>query len=425
MKIPRRVLVGLTVLVIIGLVGAAAVYRLKSVFREVEKETPEITGGQKTAEKTQQIPIDAAEVFAGDLIIRISARGTVQPFRDIPLRSFTSGDLLSAPIFEGKHVRKGDLLIALDDRDYKLTFKETDAKLLKARIDYVLWKGSLSKDTTGGNGERLGLIDEFIRKAREEWTDAEQQYTSELISKAEYDSRKHNYETALALSGERRGDIIASQSGLTAAENAYARAKENLDNTKLFAPMDGKVAELQVQKGQYISAGAEICKIIDISKVRIETSVLEPDVGYLELGRKAKISLSAFPDTTFVGIVETISPVIDNAACKVTILVDNPDTKIKPGMFAFVDIDAQIYHNRLLVPKDAILQRQQRKLVMVVREGRSMWNYVNTGLSNNEFVEIAWAKDGLKPGELVAVGGHFTLAHDVPVKIVNKLTYKN
>ncbi len=89
-------------------------------------------------------------------------------------------------------------------------------------------------------------------------------------------------------------------------------------------------------------------------------------------------------------------------------------------MFAFVDIDAQIFSDRLLVPKDAILERQRRELILVLVDNITKWTYVETGLRNNEYVEILTAAEqGLHPGDLVAVSDHFTIAHDVPVKIVN------
>ena len=102
-------------------------------------------------------------------------------------------------------------------------------------------------------------------------------------------------------------------------------------------------------------------------------------------------------------------------------MLDNQDGKIKPGMFAFVNIDAQIFTDRLLVPKDAVISRQNRELLFVIREERAVWNYVQLGLRNEEYIEVLGSDQGLDAGELVITSGHFTLGHDVPVRVVETL----
>jgi multidrug efflux pump subunit AcrA (membrane-fusion protein) len=99
----------------------------------------------------------------------------------------------------------------------------------------------------------------------------------------------------------------------------------------------------------------------------------------------------------------------------------NIDEAIKPGMHAEVEIAAEIYPDRLLVPQDAILTRSGRKLVFVVENGRAKWKYINVGLENEEFAEVLPGDTpggGIKPDDQVLVEGHFTIAHDAPVRII-------
>ncbi len=431
MKIPKGLLKGITTFIVLGVIGYVIVIRVMPVFKKAKEEIPEMSKDKKK-KKTQALPVEAGKAFIGELIMQISAQGTVIPLREIPIYAQTSGELLEVPVFESKKVKTGDLLFAIDDSEQKLNFKDAENKLLKAQVQYVLQNSDLqTTDVTSvsGNGDTgsngSGKIETFIRKGKSEWADAERLYKNGKMSHAEYDNRKRNYMTALSLSGERRGDIIAYQSGLSDARNALERAKMKLDYTKSFASLNGVIADLQFEKGQRITSGTEFCKVLDISKVRVEAGVLEPEIGFLEPGRKAFITLSAYPGEKFEGLVETISPIVENKTCKVTILVDNPEGKIKPGMFAFVDLEAQIFKDRLLVPKEALLERQRRELIMVIRDNVAKWTYVKTGLKNKEFVEILSAEqDGLQPGQLVAVSDHYTLGHDVKVKIVNKKDLK-
>lgn len=89
--------------------------------------------------------------------------------------------------------------------------------------------------------------------------------------------------------------------------------------------------------------------------------------------------------------------------------------EIKPGMHAEVEIAADIYKNRLVIPREAILVRGGRKLAFVVQGELAKWRYIKTGLENEKYAEVL---EGIKEGELVITEGHFTLAHDARVRIV-------
>jgi RND family efflux transporter MFP subunit len=134
-------------------------------------------------------------------------------------------------------------------------------------------------------------------------------------------------------------------------------------------------------------------------------------------GREVDLRFSAYPDRIFKGKVKAISPIInpDDKTCRVTIDMDNPREEIKPGMHAEVEIVAEVHRDRLLIPQDAILVSGGRKLAFVVEEGLAKWRYLELGLENEDFVEVL---DGIKEGEQVIIKGHFTLAHDARVKIV-------
>ena len=122
------------------------------------------------------------------------------------------------------------------------------------------------------------------------------------------------------------------------------------------------------------------------------------------------------------------SPFLDRGAqdpedktCKVLIDAPNPREEIKPGMHAEVEIVSDIFENRLLVPQEAILHRGGRKLVFVYQEGLAKWRYVQTGLENEDYAEILPAErqgEGVAEGEQVLIQGHFTLAHDARVRII-------
>ena len=97
--------------------------------------------------------------------------------------------------------------------------------------------------------------------------------------------------------------------------------------------------------------------------------------------------------------------------------IPNPGALLKSGMFATVRIAVNRYPNRLLVPRAAVVERDRRQLVFIVRDGKAFWCYVETGLENDDYVEVVSSAFDLKPGEPVIVDGHFALAHNAPVEV--------
>ena len=157
----------------------------------------------------------------------------------------------------------------------------------------------------------------------------------------------------------------------------------------------------------------------------MNVGVLESEIQHLKFGSRAKVEFPAFPGETFSGKVIAINPIIDpeNKTCLVTVEIPNPGYRFKAGMFAYVKIDAQTYHDCLLVPRTAVLTRDHRTLVFIVRnneEGKNVavWCYVDTGKENEDYIEITGSAMGLKEGELVITSGHYTLAHDAEVRVV-------
>jgi RND family efflux transporter MFP subunit len=188
-----------------------------------------------------------------------------------------------------------------------------------------------------------------------------------------------------------------------------------LDKTKIRAPFSGVITDIKVSPQENVSSGRELFTLVDISQIKVQAKVLESEVGKIRVGHEASLRFSAYPTRTFKGRVEAVSPIInpEDRTCTVHILVANPEEEIKPGMHAEVEIAADIYRDRLLVPQEAVLVRGGRKLVFAVEEGLAKWRYIEVGLENEDYAEVL---DGVKEGEMVITEGHFTLAHDARVQ---------
>ncbi len=222
--------------------------------------------------------------------------------------------------------------------------------------------------------------------------------------------------------------MARARSGLSEAEVGVREAELNVRRATVRAPFAGSVANLAVVTGQRLQARDSVAEIVDLSQIKIEVQALETEVPDLEVGRLARVTLSAYPDTVLIGRVASINPVIDprTRTARVTVLLPNPEGAVKPGMYARVWIAARLYADRIIVPREAILERDGRTLVFVLEpwepgsaQGLAKWTYVTTGLENETQVEIVPSQctTMLEPGQVVLTDGHYTLIHDALVRV--------
>ncbi|MBU1074224.1 efflux RND transporter periplasmic adaptor subunit, partial [bacterium] len=218
-----------------------------------------------------------------------------------------------------------------------------------------------------------------------------------------------------------RQDTFAQRTGLADARIAEERARLNLEYTDIRAPFAGVVSGFAVVKGENISVGQALCNITDDSELEAVVNVLEADLGDLTEGRAALVGVPAVDDT-IRATVDVISPTLDETSrtCQVIIRFPNTERKYRPGMFARAEMAARIHTDRLLVPREAVLTRDDRTLVFkVTPEPRAQWLYVDTGLENSEWVEILKVHSGgtLAAGDKVVVSDHLTLAHEAKLDV--------
>ena len=403
----------LTIVLIVVLVGLSVYYFV--VKKGLDSGEGEASSGEQAQEtKTSETPLQVKveEAMLGDLIIKLRSPAEAVTDRKIVMKAEVPGVIESLNVEESKHVRKSDLLVELNDQEYRLNYENAEAARLKA-FSEMLVEQRFADEGSGSGGEQSGELN----NAKKKFEEAGQQYQKGLISKEEFERQSRLYERALIESGEKKDEVVAAMKGLTQAEISVKKAQLDLEKTKIRAPFSGIIADIQAAPGEHVSVGRELFTLVNISRIQVHARVLESEIGKMQVGRDVDLRFSAYPGKVFKGKVSAISPIVnpEYKTCKVFVDVENPEEELKPGMHAEVEIAAEIHKNKLLVPQDAILTRSQRKLLFVVEDGLAKWRYVEIGLENEDFAEIL---DGVKAGEQVIVEGHFTLAHDARVNIV-------
>ncbi len=409
MIFPKKVLI----IALIVIIAAAGVYffiiRDKSEAAG-DESSDSAAEGRVVQEASLPVKVDVARI--GDLIITLKSPGEAMTNMNIVMKAEVSGMIESLNVEESKHVRKGDLLVELDDEEPRLDLERAEADRLRVLSEYLVEKRFADQ------GELNSTVDaEKVQKARDEYETARKNFRTGQISREEYEKASRDLEMVLIESGEMKDEILAATKTLTQMEIRVKEAQLTLEKTRIRAPFSGIVFDIQVSPQEHVTAGTELFTLVNIDRIHVQALVLESEIGKMKEGREVDLKFSAYPGKVFKGKVKAISPVInpEDRTCKVTIEVPNPEEEIKPGMHADVEIAAEIYKDRLLIPQSAVLVRTGgRKLAFVVEEGIAKWRYIEVGLENEDFVEVL---DGVKEGEVVCVDGHFTLAHDARVRI--------
>lgn len=409
MIFPKKILViSLCVIIVAAVVFYFIFFKNKS--ETAGDESPDSAATERKVQEAS-LPVKVTDAHRGDLIITLKSPGEAVTSMNIVVKAEVGGLIEKLNVEESQHVKRGELLAELDDTEYRLNLERQEAARLKVLSDYLVEKRFSDK------GELSIAVDEKgVQEAKDTYEKARQQYREKKISQEEYEKASRNYEMVLIESGEMKEEVLAAAKNLTQNEIAVKEAQLTLEKTKIRAPFSGIVFDIQVSPQERVSPGTELFTLVNIDRIHVQARVLESEIGKMRIGREVDLKFSAYPGKVFKGKVKAISPVVnpDDRTCKVTIDVANPEEEIKPGMHAEVEIAAEIYEDRLLIPQDAVLVRMGRKLAFVVEEGIAKWRYIEVGIENEDYAEVL---DGVKEGETVIIEGHFTLAHDANVRI--------
>ena len=403
-------ILGFSLVVIIIAALALFFYFKHKPAKSAEKSSKGSTAEAQKPEEAS-IAVKVAKVERGDLVIKLKSPGEVVTNKKIKMTAEVSGVIKNLNIEESKHVKEGEELLVLNDEEYRLELDKAKASHLKTLSELLV-----EKRFAGPGESTLESDQKKIQKVRDDYDKARELYQDGKMKREEFEKAGKDFETALIELGEKKDEILAAAKGLTQAEIAVKEAQMRIEKTKIRAPFSGIVCDIKVLPQERVTANQELFTIVNISEIQVRARVLESEVGKIKVDREADLRFSAYPEKVFEGRVKAISPIVnpDDKTCSVIIDVSNPAEEIKPGMHAEVEIAAEIYKNRLLVPQEAILVRGGRKLVFAVEEGLAKWRYIDVGLENEDYAEIL---DGVKEGELVCIEGHGTLAHDARVKI--------
>src|ERR1041385_1853784 len=352
--------------------------------------------------------VQMAKVRREDVTSRVRAPGKIEAKTQVKISADIMGKVVILNVKEGDPVKKGQLLLQLDDTQYRSAHDQAAAAL--------------------SSGKARGLqATSALRVSDANYTRQKALFEQKLLSQAEWDQATDAHEAAAAA-------LATAQEEVTRATAALAGAADNLAKCRFVAPFDGVLSALNVEKGEIVitgtmnNPGTQIMTVSDLSGMLVRAEVDETDVVDMKLGQKAKISVDAFPDTTFSGTVteigntakaSTISTVAGQTNFEVKVAFDDNVPQVRPGMTADVDIETATHSKTLAVPIQAVIIRTQSQLDRAARSAAGTHGSAKAATRKDArnqvaaFEDTVGRKDPEIPGIMVV---RDNVARFVPVK---------
>jgi HlyD family secretion protein len=380
---------------------------------------------QKASEKNTTVAVSRGLVEK-----TIESSGTVAANLEVEIKCRASGEIVKLPFDISDSVKKGDLLCQLDPTDEQLSVRSAEVKVAQAQAKLAQAKANLEQATqnlvTTRTRTESALASAKVKAANAR-TKADRQkelVSQKLGSQEEYESAETEAASALAdqhaaevavaelkqqeiALESKRQDVQLAAADLQSSQIVLDQQKKQLDYTTVTAPMDGTVSALDVQIGTIVasgtnnvSGGTTILTLADLSRVFVNATVDEADIGGVRVGQKARVSVDSYPGRNFAGAVVRVAVKGATASNVVTFevkveITDEHKALLKPEMTANVAIIEADQADALMLPASAI-QRLGRKNVVKLPSGEQ--RQVELGIEGSEKVEI---KSGLADGELV------------------------
>jgi HlyD family secretion protein len=376
------------------------------------------------------IRVRITTVERGPIRSLVSTNGKIEPVDNFEAHAPIATTVKRLLVKEGDRVRKGQLLLLLDDADIRKQAAQARAQMTNARAD----QNAL---TTGGTHEELLTLDSQLIKARSE-RDAAQRNVDAFhrlqqqgaaspgeVKQAEDTLRRAQADVTLLEQKQKdrysKPEAAKVQAEGAEAQVAYEAATAALLKSNVRAPFSGIVYSLPVKEGSYVQSGDLLLQEADLSHVLVRIFVDEPDVGRLVPGQKIEVTWDAVPGRTWNGSVTTVPSTVKLRGARnvgeSTCTVDNHDLKLLPNVNVGVTIVTAEHNNVLTLPRDAVRIDDTRPYVFQIVDNKLKRQDIDIALQNLTRVEIT---SGLPDKAVVALGTDDPkpMVEGSPVKVV-------
>jgi multidrug efflux pump subunit AcrA (membrane-fusion protein) len=372
------------------------------------------------------VEVTTAAAIKRDLPRFFEATGSLVGDQQTDVAPQTSGKVVAVGVDIGSPVRRGQMLVRLDDAELKLRVEQAAAQVqqAKAAVRQAEEKIGLRPGQAFDPNRvaEVAAAKVTLDLAEKNLTRAEKLIESGDVSRQFYDQQraqrdqlKEQYDVALAQARQNYAAVDVARTNIANAEAALALAKQNLSYAVIPSPMDGFVSERTADLGEYVSPQQKVATVVRTNPLRVRIDVPEQAIPQVRVGQSVSATTSAWPDRNFSGRVARIAPNVSAQSRTLTVEaeIDNSGGALKPGQFATVRILQERAEPAVLVPAHAVVTEAGVSRVFVIKDGHAEQRLVQTGQTEGDLIEI---RQGVAADEQVATSNQQQLTDGIAVK---------
>lgn len=338
----------------------------------------------------------------------------------------TSGKVVAVGVDIGSPVKRGQILVRLDDAELKLRVEQAVAQVeqAKAAVRQAEEKIGLRPgqafdpsrvSEVAAAGVALELADKNLRRAEKliESGDISRSFYDQ--QRAQRDQLKEQYDVAVAQARQNYAAVVVARTNVANAEAQLALARKNLSYANVTAPIEGFVSERTADLGEYVSPQQKVATIVRTNPLRIRIDIPEQSIPEVHVGQSVSITTSAWPDRNFSGRIARIAPNVSATSRTLTVEaeIENSSGALKPGQFATVRILQARAEPAVLVPARALVTEAGISRVFVIKDGHAEQRLVQIGQTEGDLVVV---KTGVSADEQVATSNLEQLSDGIAVR---------
>ena len=411
----------LKILILVGLMSGIAVLAIACGGSKAN-----VTREPSTPAAPAAVDVTTAPAIMRELPRFFEASGSLAGDQQTDVAPSIAGKVTAVGVDLGSYVRRGQMIVRLDDVDSKLRVEQAQAQLDQAKA--ALRQAEEKVGIRPGQNFDVNKVPEVanarvaLELAEKNLRRAEKLIESGDVSRSTYDQQraqrdqlKEVYEAALSLARQNFAAVATARANVANAETQLGLARRNLSYALVFSPIDGYVAERTADLGEYVSPTSKVATIVRINPLRIRIDVPEQAIPEVSVGQSVSVTTSAWPDKNFSGRIARISPSVSASSRTLTVEaeVENSSGVLKPGQFASVRILQSRPQPAVLVPVRAVKTESGVSRVFVIKDGHAQQRLVQLGQTEGDLIEV---KGGVGADEQVATSNVDQLSDGVPVK---------
>ena len=375
------------------------------------------------------VTVKAAEVMP--IENNVSYTGEIKAAETTSVSAKVSGACVTVYKNVGDFVNAGDILLKIDETDYRTQYNSAQAGLNQAQAAYNAASASYNSIINGTAEQSKLQLESALSAAKIEYNNAKTNYDNMKIlydtgaisktafdaaqtrfdnAKLQLDSAQNNYDltTNVVLvenATSAKAQVENANAAILAAQVGVQAAKNNLENTVVRAPISGYIASKNANKGQMVPAGVEIFSIKATAAVDAKINVTESIIPLVKAGTKASVSVKSAGVENVEGTVTSASPTksASTGMYEVCVAINNESGILKDGMFADITLTLDSSVDALTVLSEAVMEDEDgTKYVYVAKGEKAERKNIETGIVTEEITQIV---SGIKEGEKVIVSG--------------------